>query len=390
VTGRTVLYASVGPELALYHIDFAGAALEKRSTVTLPVNVQYAWPHPSKRYLYVVSSNGGPGGLLGDTHLASAFSIDPASGALAPHGEPRLLPSRPIHASVDAAGEFLLTAYNAPSNVTVHRIGNDGMLGDEVRQPDKPNTGIYGHQVRTTPGNRSAIFVARGNNAAPGKPEDPGALKVFGFRDGVLRSIASIAPGSGLGFGPRHLDFHPTRPWVYVSLERQNKLSAYDLRPDGTLEHEPMFVKETLADPANVKPAQGAGPIHVHPNGRLVYLTNRNAGLVDFDGRKVSNGGESNLAVFVIDQQTGEPELVQHIEGAGNHLRTFAIDPDGRLLIAATIAPLSVRDGNDVRTLPAGLFVYRIGGDGRLAFARKHDVDTSQGQQFWSGMVTLG
>ena len=83
VTAKTVFYTSVGPELTLFDIDIADAALQKRGTVTLPANIQYAWPHPSKRYLYVVSSNGGPG-VAGDKHLASAFRIDPASGALHP------------------------------------------------------------------------------------------------------------------------------------------------------------------------------------------------------------------------------------------------------------------------------------------------------------------
>jgi len=40
--------------------------------------------------------------------------------------------------------------------------------------------------------------------------------------------------------------------------------------------------------------------------------------------------------------------------------------------------------------VPAALSVYRIGGDGRLEFARKYDVDTGKVMQFWSGMVTLG
>jgi hypothetical protein len=40
--------------------------------------------------------------------------------------------------------------------------------------------------------------------------------------------------------------------------------------------------------------------------------------------------------------------------------------------------------------LTAGLVVYRVGSDGKLEFARKYDVDTANGQQFWSGMVTLG
>src|SRR5215471_18979888 len=153
VTAKTVFYASTGPELTVFDVDVGDAALQKHSTVTLPANVQYAWPHPSKRYLYVVSSSGGPG-VAGTTHLANAFRIDPASGALAPHGEPQSLPSRPIHTSVDKSGEYLLTAYNDPSNVTVHRINGDGFVGEPISQPDKrgaltnlasiaPGTGLH-------------------------------------------------------------------------------------------------------------------------------------------------------------------------------------------------------------------------------------------------------
>jgi 6-phosphogluconolactonase (cycloisomerase 2 family) len=193
-----------------------------------------------------------------------------------------------------------------------------------------------------------------------------------------------------LGFGPRHLDFHPTQPWIYVSIERQNKLYVYKLAADGTLGPDPAFMKETLADPSNVKPAQGAGPIHVHPNGRFVYVTNRNQGEVDFEGKKIFNGGENNVAVFAIDQQTGEPALIQTIDGRGIHLRNFGIDPAGRLLVASSIRPMPVRDGGQIKLLTAGLVVYRVGSDGKLEFARKYDVDTANGQQFWSGMVTLG
>jgi len=389
VTAKSVYYTGVGPELSLYDVDVADAALQKRATVTLPANVQYAWPHPSKRYLYVVSSSGGPG-VAGDKHVANAFRVDPATGALIPHGEPQILPSRPIHTSVDRTGEYLLTAYNAPSNVTVHRIKGDGTLGDQVSQPGKVDCGIYGHQVLATPANQTVLFVARGNNATASTPEDPGALKVFGFRSGALTDIASIAPGTGLGFGPRHLDFHPTQPWVFVSIERQNKLYVYKLAADGTLGRDPAFTKETLADPGNVKPAQGAGPIHVHPNGRFVYVTNRNQGEVDFEGKKIFNGGENNVAVFAIDQQSGEPTLIQTIDGRGIHLRNFGIDPAGRVLVASSIRPMPVRDGGAIKLLTAGLMVYRIGGDGKLEFVRKYDVDTAKGQQFWSGMVTLG
>lgn len=392
-TGKTVYYASVGPDLTLYDLDVVAATLTKRGTVTLPANVQYAWPHPSRRYFYVASSNGGPGasGIVGDRHYANAFRIDPASGALTPHGPTVALNSRPIHISVDNAGEYALTAYNDPSNVVVHRINGDGTLGDMVNQPTTLNTGIFAHQIRTTPSNRTAILVTRGNNAAGSKPEDPGALKVFGFKNGVLTNVASIAPGTGLAFGPRHLDFHPTRPFVFVSIERQSQIYVYRLEPDGGLARDPLFVKTTLAGARGEQlPAgDGVGTIHVHPNGRFAYIPNRAAGTVKFQGKEVFAGGENNIAVFALNEETGEPTLIQNIDGHGVQLRTFGIHPSGRLLVAASIQPILVRKGNDVENLSAGLSVYRMGTDGKLTFVRKYDVDTEKGTQFWSGMVTL-
>jgi 6-phosphogluconolactonase len=387
--GKTVLYASIGPELTLYGIDVDGGALVKRTSVAVPANIQYAWPHPSRKYFYIVSSNGGPN-VAGDKHLANAFRIDPASGALTPHGQPQALPSRPIHTSVDQAGEYLLIAYNDPSSVTVHRLNADGSIGERVNQPGKLDTGIYAHQIRATSSNQIVTLVTRGNNAEPGKPEDPGAIKIFSFKNGVLTNLASIAPGNGLGFGPRHLDFHPTQPWVFVSIERQNKLYVYKLEPEAGLSRDPLFVKDTLSDPKTTF-QQGAGPIHVHPNGRFVYQTNRASSLADFEGKKVFAGGENSVAVFAIDQATGEPRLIQNAEGHGVQLRTFGIDPSGRMLVAASIMPIPVREGDRIGTLTAGLMVYRIGSDGKLDFVRKYDIEaTNQSQQFWSGMVTLG
>ena len=218
---RVVLYAGVGPDLTQYDVDVDGAALVKRGSVMLPAGVQYAWPHASKQYFYVASSERGPAaaaGSAGGTHHISAFRVDFASGALQPHGDPVPLSHRPIHMTTDLPSEHALIAYSDPSNLTVHRINCDGTVGGEVKQPGLLDAGIYAHQVRVAPSNTMVILVTRGHDAARGKPEDPGALKVFKYRDGVLSGEVSIAPGGGYGFGPRHLDFHPSQPWVYVSL----------------------------------------------------------------------------------------------------------------------------------------------------------------------------
>jgi 6-phosphogluconolactonase len=94
---RVALYASVGPELTHYEVDVEGALLVRRDSLSLPANVHYAWPHRSRRFLYVASSDGasGIGGVVGNKHHVTALGVDPTTGALAPHGAPIALPTRP-------------------------------------------------------------------------------------------------------------------------------------------------------------------------------------------------------------------------------------------------------------------------------------------------------
>jgi 6-phosphogluconolactonase len=395
-SGRVVLYAAVGAELTQYDVDVDAATLIKRRSITLQANVQEAVAHPSRQYLYIAWSNGGPSNIpqgsaapQGNQHGLSAFAIEPASGALVPHGAPAALPSRPIHVTSDITGTHVLVAYNDPSGLTVHRIEPDGTIGKQVKQAAPLDVGIYGHQVRVDPSNKMVILVTRGNGPTARKPEDPGALKVFGYNDGSLTNRLSIAPAGGFNFQSRHLDFHPSRPWVFLSLERQNKLDVFERLKDGTLSRSPLFSKDTLSDPSNVRPGQALGTIHMHPNGRFVYLANRASGTTDFQGQSVFVGGENSIAVFSINQDTGEPTLIQNVDTRGIHTRTFALDPSGRILIAANMMQLPVRDAKGVSVMPASLAVFRVRDDGKLDFARKYDVAVGSRNMFWMGITAL-
>src|SRR6266481_10216711 len=324
---KVALYANVGADLTHYDVDVAGAELIKRETVTLPAGVQYAWPHVSRRYLYVASSSSASGyGKAGTEHHVTAFHIDPASGALTPHGKPIPLPTRPIHISTDIPSEFILVAFNNPSALRVYRINKDFTPGEEVKQPGLIDAGIFAHQVRVTPDNRLAILVTRGNEGTPAKAEDPGALKVFEYKNGLLTKEVSIAPNGGREFGPRHLDFHSTKPWMYVSIETQNKMYVYRMEGD-RINPDIGYRVETLAAPNNIRARQAAGTVHVHPGGRFLYGANRAQATVEFQGKEVFKGGENSIVVYSINQSTGEPTPIQHIETQKIHPRTFHIDP---------------------------------------------------------------
>jgi len=387
---QVALYAAIGPELTHYAVDVEGATLTRRGTVTLPANIHYAWPHASGRHLYVASSDSasGVGGVVGTKHQVTAWRIDPASGALSPHGEPIALPTRPIHMTLDIPSEHILVAFSNPSGLQVYRINPDMSPGAQMTQPEPIDPGIYGHQVRVGLDNRKVILVTRGHDAAGGKPEEPGALKVFDYEAGLLTNEASVAPNGGYGFGPRHLDFHPIKPWVYVSLERQNRLDMFAF-DHGVLSPEARYRKGTLAEPDNIRGRQAVGTVKLHPSGRFAYVANRASSTAEEGGQRVFVGGENNLAVYAIDPASGEPTLIQNAETHGIHCRNFHIDPSGHLLVASHIMGLPVPDGTGTRFVPACLSVFRIGEDGRLDFVRKYDVETDNRQMFWMGMVAL-
>ena len=120
--------------------------------------MQYAWPHASRRDLYVATSNNAPGYVREPQtdHHVTALTIDSKTGALSKHGESIRLPTRPIHISADIPSEYILVAFNNPSAVRIYRINKDFTPGEEVKQPDAIDAGIFAHQIRVTPDNKLA------------------------------------------------------------------------------------------------------------------------------------------------------------------------------------------------------------------------------------------
>ena len=373
------LYAAAGPELSTYDVGATNGTLIKRSSVTLPFAVQYVWHHPSTRFLYAAWSNG----MQGDRHGITAFRVDTATGALSPHGQAIEIRRRPVHLTVDANATHVLVAYNNPSSLSVHSLNTDGTLGAEVKQPAPIDAGIYAHQIRVHPSNKMVVMVTRGNGPAPDRPEDPGALKIYSYQDGIVTNRQSIAPNGGFGYQPRHVDFHPTQPYMFLNLERQNQLQVYRTVNGESVEPKALFTKDTLDVQAGSKPQQMTGAIHVHPNGRVVYLSNRASGTTTVDGKPVWEGGENTIGVYAIDQKTGEPVRIQNVDSGGAHARTFTLDALSGLLVAANMNAVTKPDGTGV---PASLAVFRMADNGKLSFLRKYDMERGV---MWAGFLRV-
>ena len=384
---RGAVYASV--DALLYRIRRDGNTLTRDPRpLILPAQVQEAWPHPSGKYFYVASSDQRTSTRPVRHHYLNAFEVN-SSGDLRPLGGAVQLAHRPIYITVDHRGEYLISAYSAPSGISVHRLDTDGSIGEQIEQAASANVGFYAHGVRVMPSNRAVLLITRGNEPVPGvSTEDPGALYVYGFENGQLTNKQSVAPNQGWAYRARHADFHPSGRWVYVDLEAQNLLHAYRIHADDTLSEEPVFVRTTLASPAASSGGQTTSSIRMHPtNGRTLYVANRGRGTEVFQGESVANGTENTIAVFSIDPQIGEPTLVQTVDTHSIAVRTMALPPDGRTLIAANTSPGNIRTQGRLETVPAALTLYDIEDDGSLTFTSKLDVDTGGETMFWCGVV---
>jgi 6-phosphogluconolactonase len=384
-----VVYAGLGEELTCYKVDVESGGLNRLGSVSLPAEVQYAVPDACGEHLFVASSNrNNEGSPDGTVHHLTTLQIERNSGRLKLLGRPKSLPDRPIHLAVDADAKHLLVASSAPASLRVYKINANRIPDEMVAQAEAIEPGIYPHQVRVTPDAKQVILVSRGHNPRNGKPEEPGCLKVFDYADGQLRNEVSVAPNGGFGFGPRHLDFHPNGAWIYVALERQNKLQMFS-RLNGRVSEQALFTRETLVDPSSSGRRQMVGTVRLHPSGRFVYVANRGDETKEDSGQKVFAGGENNLAVYGIDPTTGAPELIQHVDTGGIHCRNFQLDPSGRIMAASHVRAIKVRQGEKVVTMPPRISLFRIADDGRLTLLKTHDIDTAERRIFWMGLHAL-
>jgi hypothetical protein len=152
---------------------------------------------------------------------------------------------------------------------------------------------------------------------------------------------------------------------MYLCVERQSELWLYDVG-DQAIGPKPRAIASTLdgIDPGQA--FQLSGGIHVHPNGRYVYVSNRANGTESGEG--AFDGGANDIAVFELDPATGVPRFIQRVPTRGVYPRTFAIDAERSVMVVGNEKTLDLASGGQVRRILPSLVVFRIGGDGRLTF----------------------
>ena len=318
--GQTLVYIGTytrgeSEGIYVYRMDPSSGALEFSSKATGIENPSFLDIDPSRRFLYAVAEVGGSSGMPGGA--VNAYSIAPRSGQLTHLNQQPTLGDEPCHLSVDHTGKYVLVANYGSGSVCVLPVESDGRLGESTDfvqhegssvDPQRQE-GPHAHSIVIDAANRFAL--------AP----DLGIDKVMIYRLDLTRGklvandqrFARVQAGAG----PRHFDFHPGGGSAYVINELGSTVTAFAYDgSSGSLRQ--LQTVSTL--PEDFEGTSHTADLHVAPSGRFLYGSNR---------------GHDSIAVFAIDESTGELSFVDREPTRGETPRNFAIDPTGAFLLAA-------------------------------------------------------
>ena len=243
---------------------------------------------------------------LRDAQSVASFAIDPASGALA-HIDTVPVGLNPVYVAVDATGNHLLLATYGGDLVAVHGIDADGRLQQSALDSEATDTNP--HAIVLDPSNAFA-FV-------PNTNADKILQYTFDAQTGQLAPNTPAEITTPMNVGPRHLVFDPAGDHLYVVNEHADSVTTYAFdAASGTLDE--LDTDTTLPSGADAA-ANTCADIHVTPDGRFVYASNR---------------GHDSIAIFAVDAQSHALTAVGH-QSTEPIPREFEIAGDGRFLYAA-------------------------------------------------------
>jgi 6-phosphogluconolactonase len=297
-----------------YRFDAATGEATPLGLAAETTNPSFVAPSPDGRYLYAVNEvqkyNGPNSGGV------SAFSIDRATGKLTFINEVASRGADPCYIIVDKSGKHVLVANYTGGSVAVFPILAGGKLGEATAfvqhtghgADPKRQEGPHAHSIDLSPDNRFA-FV-----------DDLGLDEVLTYKfdasKGALTpndpAFAKLDPGAG----PRHFVLHPSGKFAYVVAEMQSTVTALSVDwKTGSVQR--LQTLSTL--PKGFTGENDDAEVHVHPNGKFLYTSNR---------------GHDSIVVYAIDPVKGTLTTIDDVPTQGKIPRSFEIDPTGKFLFA--------------------------------------------------------
>lgn len=296
----------------VYHFNANTGNADWVSNTDSIENPSYLAISKNGKYVYAANETGGknPG------HVSS-FLFNKRTGKLNFINNQLSGGDHPCYVSVTKDNKWLAVANYSGGNLSVYPINKDGGLepaaqfiqdtgssANKARQ-DKPHV----HSAVFSPDERFLLTPDLGTDKVMIYSFNPSSKQVL---KPANPSFAKIAPGNG----PRHLTFHPNQKFAYLVEEISGTVSAFKYN-NGNLK----FLQRLNTHPEDYEGKIGSADIHVSPDGKFLYVSNR--------------GEENTITIFSVNQVTGKLALKGYQPTMGKTPRNFMIDPTGNFLLVA-------------------------------------------------------
>lgn len=329
-TRRETHVGGKGEGIYLFRFDMATGAMTLVEKTLGVANPSFLTIDPSRRFLYCVNEGTGADGK--NSGAVSAFAIDRTTGSLEFLNQQSTHGLSPCHLAVDASQRCLLVANYGSGSVCVLPILENGALGAVADLVQHEGASVHPqrqqaphpHSVNFDPSGRFVYVPDLGLDKVLIYELDAEQYKLVTYHEQPWARTKS-------GAGPRHMAFHPSGRLAFVANELDSTVTVFEVdEQKGTL----LESQTVSALPEDFRDKSWCADIHVHPSGRVVYVSNR---------------GHDSIAVFRIDEGHQSISLVEHVSTRGQFPRNFALDPAAQFLVAAN------QNSDD-------LFVFRMEG----------------------------
>jgi 6-phosphogluconolactonase len=306
-------YGGKAEGISVFQFNPASGDLRHLRTVAGVANPSFLALNAGRTRLYAVNE------LSEGT--VSAFARDPETGEVRLLNSPTSHGADPCYIGLDPSGRYALVANYTGGTVAVLPVAADGSLepaSDVVRHagagPRPEQQGAHPHMIAPTPDGRYVLVSDLGSDRVMLYRLDAESGRLVPNEHGT--NFVMEAPGAG----PRHFAFAPDGRSLYVLNELASTLSVYvydgargELHPRQTVSTLPAGIDGPRID-------NSCAHVVVAPDGRFVYGSNR---------------GHDSIAVWAVDDASGELTSVGHEPTRGRTPRNFALDPSGAWLLAA-------------------------------------------------------
>jgi 6-phosphogluconolactonase len=271
-------------------------------------NPSYLDISPDEKFVYAVNED------ANDKGSVSVFSFNKSNGALTYIDKQTSGGDHPCYVAINKTGKWVAAANYTGGSFSTLPIMANGTLGTPTtiqhtgnsvnkERQEKPHV----HSTVFSPDDKYIFVPDLGIdkvmiyafNPGSGKPE-PAAVP-----------FAATTPGSG----PRHFTFHPNGKLAYLVEEMGGAVSAYKYN-DGKL----TLFQHISTYPANFTEKKWSADIHISPDGKFLYASNRSPA--------------NTIAIFSINK-SGKLTAVGYESAKGEVPRNFTIDPSGNFLLVA-------------------------------------------------------